>query len=51
MVGTVVPFLHTRRGIMVFQHDRVNYQLRPDTPKTQEALLKLGYEPSIFKFK
>ncbi|CAD8162319.1 unnamed protein product [Paramecium octaurelia] len=41
---------NTRRGI-VFQHSRKAFTIKPDSPKTREACLALGYDPNIFQFK
>ncbi|CAK59417.1 unnamed protein product (macronuclear) [Paramecium tetraurelia] len=41
---------NTRRGI-VFQHTRKAFTIKPDSPKTREACLALGYDPNIFQFK
>ncbi|CAD8116252.1 unnamed protein product [Paramecium sonneborni] len=41
---------NTRRGI-VFQHTRKTFTIKPDSPKTREACLALGYDPHIFQFK
>ncbi|CAD8207117.1 unnamed protein product [Paramecium pentaurelia] len=41
---------NTRRGI-VFSHTRKTFTIKPDSPKTREACLALGYDPQIFQFK
>ncbi|CAD8118956.1 unnamed protein product [Paramecium sonneborni] len=41
---------NTRRGI-IFQHSRKTFTIKPDSPKTREACLALGYDPNIFQFK
>ncbi|CAD8106326.1 unnamed protein product [Paramecium primaurelia] len=41
---------NTRRGI-VFSHTRKTFTIKPDSPKTREACLALGYDPQIFQLK
>jgi len=39
-------FMVCRKGAVVLTHIKGNYQLRPDSPKTREACLALGYDSS-----
>lgn len=39
------------RRATVFSYSKKGLNLRPDSPKTREACLALGFEPSIFKLK
>ncbi|CAD8188312.1 unnamed protein product [Paramecium octaurelia] len=39
------------RRATVFSYTKKGLNLRPDSPKTREACLALGYDPSIFKLK
>ncbi|CAD8127338.1 unnamed protein product [Paramecium sonneborni] len=41
---------NNRRGI-VFSHTRKTFTIKPDSPKTREACLALGYDPQIFQLK
>lgn len=35
----------------VFNNNKKSFAVRPDSPKTREACLSLGYDASIFKLK